>query len=153
MTASRHPNLTGVAIGGRGLVIEGPSGSGKSSLALALIDRGATLIGDDGLELVVESGALVAHPPEQTRGLLEIRNVGIVAFDYTQAPVALLLSLADDAPRFVDRAATRELAGQRVPAIAFRAGDAVQAIRAEQALLKYGLPHRAAGPILRSDIA
>lgn len=36
---------TCVAIGGRGVLIEGLPGSGKSSLALALIDRGAQLVG------------------------------------------------------------------------------------------------------------
>ncbi|HQA17982.1 MAG TPA: serine kinase, partial [Novosphingobium sp.] len=40
---------TCVAIKGRALLIEGPPGSGKSSMALALIDRGAALIGDDGV--------------------------------------------------------------------------------------------------------
>src|SRR3546814_11755709 len=40
-----------VAIGGRAVLIIGPPGSGKTSLALALIDRGATLIGDDGVAL------------------------------------------------------------------------------------------------------
>ncbi|MEC7623469.1 MAG: serine kinase, partial [Pseudomonadota bacterium] len=44
-------NVTGVAIGGRVLLIEGPPGAGKSSLALALIDRGATLVGDDAVTL------------------------------------------------------------------------------------------------------
>ena len=40
-----------VAVGGRGLLIAGPPGSGKSTLALKLIDRAATLVGDDGVEL------------------------------------------------------------------------------------------------------
>ena len=44
-------NVTAVAIGGRALLIDGPPGSGKSSLALALIDRGALLIGDDAVHL------------------------------------------------------------------------------------------------------
>ena len=42
-------NVSCVAIGGRGVLIEGAPGSGKSSLALALIDRGAALVGDDGV--------------------------------------------------------------------------------------------------------
>ncbi|MFM5886059.1 MAG: HPr kinase/phosphorylase, partial [Novosphingobium sp.] len=47
---------TAVAIGGRGVLIEGAPGSGKSSLALALIDRGAALIGDDGVALAAVNG-------------------------------------------------------------------------------------------------
>ncbi len=49
-----------VAIGERALLIEGLPGSGKSSLALALIDRGATLVGDDGVVLVNRNGILWA---------------------------------------------------------------------------------------------
>ena len=66
-----------VAIGGRGLLLEGPPGSGKSSLALALIDRGARLIGDDGLRLVRRGKDVMAEPPPNIAGKLEIRGVGI----------------------------------------------------------------------------
>ena len=148
-----YPNLTGVCIGGRGLLIEGAPGSGKTSLALALIDRGATLIGDDGVKLDIEGNALVAHPADATRGLVEIRNLGIVEMPWTNAPISLLLSLTANAPRFVDGAATREFAGQAIPALAFAAGDAVQAIRAEHALRIYGLPNTPAFGTLRSGIA
>ena len=55
-----------VAIGGCGLLIEGAPGSGKSSLALALIDRGAALIGDDGVALSLRGGRLWAAPPPNT---------------------------------------------------------------------------------------
>ena len=153
MMRTAHPNLTAVAIRGRGVIIEGPPGSGKSALALALIDRGASLIGDDGLELSVEAGRIVAHPPGKTSGKIEIRNVGLVSLPCTSALVALILSLTEDAPRFADRAESRILLGCSIPAIAFRAGDAVQAIRAEYALLKYGLPPNPLGSNLRTDIA
>lgn len=49
---------TCIAIGGRALLIEGPPGSGKSSLALSLIDRGAMLIGDDSVLLEARHGRL-----------------------------------------------------------------------------------------------
>jgi hypothetical protein len=42
---------TCVAIRGRGVLLLGPSGAGKSDLALRLIDRGAALVGDDGIEV------------------------------------------------------------------------------------------------------
>ena len=54
-------------------VIMGLSGSGKSSLALALIDRGAELIGDDGVTLSLDGGQLLATPAPATAGLIEVR--------------------------------------------------------------------------------
>ena len=66
------PNVTAVAIDGRALLIAGEPGLGKSSLALMLIDRGATLIGDDGIRIVEENGHPHAHPPMTTEGLIEV---------------------------------------------------------------------------------
>ena len=133
-------NVTGVAIGGRALLIEGAPGLGKSSLALALIDRGAVLIGDDAIELVQKDGTLIAAPPPNTAGLLEVRNVGLVELPTTQAPVALILKLDTDAPRFPMDVPTREVAGLSVRVLPFAPGDATQALRAEYALARHGLP-------------
>jgi serine kinase of HPr protein (carbohydrate metabolism regulator) len=130
---------TAVAIGGRALLIEGPAGSGKSSLALALIDRGATLIGDDGIALVVRTGELWALPAKATAGLIELRNVGIVTLPTTEAPVALVLQLREDAPRFVERAGTIEIEGYAIPALAFDPRIPTAAVRAEYALSLHGL--------------
>ncbi|MEC8388619.1 MAG: hypothetical protein VX098_10900, partial [Pseudomonadota bacterium] len=54
---------TCVAIDGAGVLLRGPSGSGKSDLALRLIDGGATLVGDDQLELSRVNDRLVARAP------------------------------------------------------------------------------------------
>tara|TARA_B100001179_G_scaffold227287_1_gene209600 strand:- start:1397 stop:1858 length:462 start_codon:yes stop_codon:yes gene_type:complete len=137
---TRLPNVTAVAIEGRGLLIAGEPGAGKSSLALALIDRGATLIGDDGLIIDDEAGYPLACPPKTTRGLLEVRNVGLVEFSPCDAPVALVLQLTTLAPRYPMELATTTLGGAPVPVLLFRPGDATQALRAEYALLKHGLP-------------
>jgi len=68
-----------VAIGGRGVLLLGRSGAGKSDLALRLIDQGAKLVADDRTILFVRSGVLHAKAPASIKGLLEIRGVGIVA--------------------------------------------------------------------------
>ncbi|MCB2088819.1 MAG: HPr kinase/phosphatase C-terminal domain-containing protein [Sphingomonadaceae bacterium] len=128
-----------VAIGGRALVLEGPPGSGKSTLALALIDRGAVLVGDDGVTLQAERDRLIAAPPPNISGLLEIRNVGLVSLPVTRAAVALVLQLTQDAPRYVDRVETRDMAGFAIPCLPFDPAIPAAAIRAEHALMLHGL--------------
>ena len=140
MTTVPHAAFTGVAIGGRGLLIEGPPGSGKSSLALALIDRGALLIGDDAVRIDPRADGPHALLPENTAGLIEIRNVGLVELRCESAPVALILTLDPQAPRFPFDIAHREIGGAAIPCLPFRPGDAIQALRAEHALEKHGLP-------------
>lgn len=67
-----------VAIAGRGVLITGRSGSGKSALALDLISRGATLVSDDQTQLHARGDALWASAPATLRGLIEARGVGIL---------------------------------------------------------------------------
>lgn len=132
-----------VSIGGRGLLIEGPPGCGKTSLALLLLDRGALLVGDDGVELTVRDGVLWACPPPNISRKLEIRNVGIIQLPTSDAPVSLRLVLSDDAPRFVEIADKIELKGVAIPTLHFDARGAAAAIRAEYALALHGLPFAA----------
>lgn len=130
---------TCVAIGTRAVLIEGPPGSGKSSLALALIDRGAVLIGDDAVTLHKEDGRLMASPPPNIAGLLEVRNLGLLAFPATAAvPVGLVLRLDPDAPRFIDAADEARLAGIALPLIRLWPEGQALALKAELALQRYG---------------
>lgn len=131
---------TGVAIDGRALLLTGAPGSGKSTLAAKLIDRGAVLIGDDAVSLTVDHNRLIASPPPNIAGKLELRNIGIVKLPIASAPVALVLELSDDAPRFVDHAAGTHILGQEIPTLSFDPAIAAAAIRAEKALELFGLP-------------
>ncbi|MGI9509032.1 MAG: HPr kinase/phosphorylase [Geminicoccaceae bacterium] len=63
---------------GKGVLLLGPSASGKSDLALRLIDAGAVLIADDQVRLGVENNSLVATAPARLRGLIELRGIGIM---------------------------------------------------------------------------
>ncbi|WP_086608013.1 HPr kinase/phosphorylase [Erythrobacter donghaensis] len=133
-----------VAIGGRALLIAGPPGSGKSSLALALIDRGAGLIGDDAVTLRQEGEALIAAPPPNIAGLLEVRGVGIITLPTAPpAPVALLLDLSGDPAERLppDPLPTRVIAGVAVPVLAFDPAPPAPALRAEWALRLHGIGH------------
>lgn len=132
-----------VAIGGRALLIEGPPGAGKSSLALALIDRGAGLIGDDGVTLTATAdGLLIAAPPPNIAGLIEVRGVGLVRVPPAPpAPVALILALGGSAPERLPHAPlpARVIAGVPIPVLAFDPGPIAPALRAEWALRVHGL--------------
>lgn len=127
-----------VAIGGRGVLIEGAPGTGKSSLALALIDRGAVLVGDDGVLLEQRDGHLWALPHPNISGLLELRNVGLLTYPCAPARLALVLRLDDTAPRHVEAAERTPLAGFELPLLRLWPGGAVLHLRAEAALKLYG---------------
>ena len=71
-------HATAVAVGNDGLLLRGPPGSGKSDLALRLIDGGALLVADDRVDLSLEAGELMASAPAALAGLLEVRGVGIL---------------------------------------------------------------------------
>lgn len=132
-----------VAIGGRGLLICGAPGSGKSSLALALIDRGAVLVGDDCTSLAAEGGRLIAAAPPRIGGVLEVRNVGLVSMPVSgPVAVSLVVRLDRDAPRFIDAAEQVEIEGVTLPLVRLWPDSAVLALRAEIAFRTYGLSLR-----------
>lgn len=139
MSTTIH-SATCVAVGGRGVLIEGAPGSGKSSLALALIDRGATLVSDDAVALDARDLRLFASPAPNIAGLLEIRNLGLVRFTVTErAPVALVLCLDPAAPRYIEAAEKAERSGVSLPLVRLWPGGEVLAIKAELALARFGL--------------
>jgi hypothetical protein len=142
MSGSLVLQASAVVIDGRALLIEGPPGSGKSSLALALIEGGAGLIGDDAVTLTPAQGRrLIAAPPPNIAGLIEVRGVGLARLPLAPpAPVALLLTLGNPAPeRLPDTPLpTRTIAGIAVPVLAFVPGTLAPAARALWALRLHG---------------
>lgn len=71
-------HATCVAIAERGILIIGPSGSGKSSLGLALMALGAKLVADDRTILSNNDGTVVATCPATIQGLIEARGLGLI---------------------------------------------------------------------------
>ncbi len=99
---SEKIHATCVEVDGLGILLRGPSGSGKSDLALRLIDTGARLIADDYTELTIESDRLIATAPENIDGLIEVRGVGLLKIGAAvQAPVGVVIDLVG--PEGVDR--------------------------------------------------
>ena len=134
-----------VAIDGRALMIEGAPGTGKTSLLLALLDRGAQLIGDDGVTLRLQAGAIVAAPPPHTAGMIEVRNVGIIERPCISAPLNLVIRLDRMAPRHVEETATIAVMGTPIPFLTMFPFDAATAIRVEIAMMLYGIGNSANG--------
>lgn len=131
---------TCVAIDGRAIMIEGPPGAGKSSLALALIDRGAVLVGDDGVALEQDGVRLLVSPVADTAGLLEVRGLGLITMPVLAAiPVALVIVLDRDAPRFIEEPEAVTRHGITLPLIRLWPDSQVLHLRAELALRQYGL--------------
>jgi serine kinase of HPr protein (carbohydrate metabolism regulator) len=111
-------------VGAQGVLIRGASGSGKSSLLMALLtsrDAGAVLVADDRALLAVEDGRLTASVPPALAGLMEIRGTGIVRREHIPATaIDLVVDLKPlaECPRYpTDEEAFAVLAGVRLPRI------------------------------------
>ena len=107
-------HATAVAMGETGILILGAAGSGKSSLALALMAHGATLIADDGVRLRATSEAVLLERPASSPDLIEARGVGLLR----GGPItsAARLAIAVD----LDRRETERLPPRRLVAIGDR---------------------------------
>ena len=129
-----------VALDGRAVMISGPSGSGKSDLALRLLDRGFTLVSDDQTIVRRDGEKLVASAPPTISGKLEIRGVGIVAMEHVDdIPVALLVELTSDIQRLPDGSRERPILGIPLPLISVDALTASAASKVAVALDRLGL--------------
>src|ERR1041385_2406330 len=99
-------NGTAVAWRGMGVLILGPSGSGKSDLTLRLIDSGATLIADDVVELKRDGEVLLlsspAEGPAGLRGKREIKGLGIMSVPAAPPDIPLSLVLQETPPSEVE---------------------------------------------------
>lgn len=157
-SSSTSIHATCVSLTGKGVLITGPSGSGKSELALRLIDQpgygvsdtlvSAQLVADDQVVVVQKPEGLFASPPGNLAGLLEIRGLGIVRMRYAaEVRISLIARLVDEEQIERLPAASGlmdEIAGVRLPAISLSTASpsAPAKVRAALfALLKKGALH------------
>ena len=145
MTKRLLIHATAVAIDGRALLLRGAPGSGKSDLALRLIDAGARLVADDQSELCRRGDALIVRAPAAIAGLIEVRGIGIFRLDaLAEAPVALVADLV--AAETVERLPARRseaILGLALPLIAlapFEAAAAAKLRLMARAFTGAGLP-------------
>jgi HPr kinase/phosphorylase len=122
---------TAIAIGDAAILLTGPSSSGKSDLALRLIDGGARLIADDRVELVVEVGRLCCRAPHdmpaELAGRIEARGVGILPVPSVEGAIPLQWLVELVAYSTIERlpaAETRDFLGHAVPVLHMAAFEA-----------------------------
>jgi len=124
---------TSVEIKGKAALITGKPGSGKSSLALQLLDRGALLVSDDQTHLVLEDGHIIVSPPASLQGMMEVRGIGICQFPYQEKSVLkLFVEICDqrDCERLPEPT-FKEYYGIKVPYLKISKGDPLGAIKVE----------------------
>ena len=104
-----------VAVGARGLLILGPTGSGKSSLALQMIGLGADLVADDAVELLPSGDALIARCPPAITNLIEARQVGLLSVPAVpEARIVLAVDLGQEEDARLPEKHEIVLHGQRI---------------------------------------
>ena len=129
-----------VARDGRAVLIIGPSGSGKSDLALRLIDRGFALVSDDRTLVRKVGERLLASAPPTIAGKLEVRGIGIVEMEVVaEMPVALVVELSSEIERLPERTRERAILGVSVPVITVDAMTASAAAKVALGLDRVGL--------------
>lgn len=138
--SSETVHASTVARDGRAVLITGPSGSGKSDLALRLLDRGFTLVSDDQTLVRRDNDRLIASAPANIAGKLEVRGIGIVEVEHSgDVPLALLVELTSDIQRMPDDSRERPILGISVPLISIDAMAASAPSKVALALDRMGL--------------
>jgi HPr kinase/phosphorylase len=126
-------HASAVLVGSRAALIRGPSGSGKSRLALGLLEAARTgtlsfarLVADDRADVEARDGRLLVRPASSLAGLIEVRGLGIRPVPHEPvAVVGLVVDLAaPDAGRMPETASqTLAIEGIILPRLAVAAGQ------------------------------
>jgi len=133
-------HATCVDADGAGVLIQGPPASGKSDLALRLMDGGARLVADDRTDLDLRDGRVVASAPHEIAGKVEVRGVGVVAVEtVAETTLALVVELvgAGDMER-IPAPETVDLLGVAVPRVRLFAFETSAAAKVRAALRHAG---------------
>jgi serine kinase of HPr protein (carbohydrate metabolism regulator) len=138
-SSAKNLHATALTAGGKGVIIFGASGTGKTSLALELIREAlrdnieAKLVSDDRVEIDLVNGELVASPPPQLAGLVEVRGSGI---HRVSSAASAILSLAVElvTPALAERISPAEprlvAHGATLPLLKLPIGDTGPQVRA-----------------------
>lgn len=140
MTNLLHANA--LLVQGVGVLLLGPSGSGKSDFSLRMMDRGAQLVADDYVQLDQRDGQVWASPAAKIAGKMEIRHIGIVAVD--ACPAAALKVAVKLSTLPIDRLPERcdyEVQGVKLPLITLNPFEVSAPIKLEWYLKQLNANH------------
>jgi serine kinase of HPr protein (carbohydrate metabolism regulator) len=147
-------HASAVAIGDLAILIRGKAGSGKSSLAMALIDdprSDGTLIGDDRVLLTRQPTGVIVRPQPALAGLIEVRGIGILPIAHREkARLAFVVDLLPEAecPRLPDDEERKTMVlGHETARLALPIGATDASLRIRLALRQWiGLGAGSSGP-------
>ncbi|QIK96171.1 aldolase [Sphingomonas sp. HDW15A] len=138
--SSENVHATTVAKDGRAVMLLGPSGSGKSDLALRLLDHGFALVSDDRTLLRRDGDRLVASAPATIKGKMEVRGLGIVDMPWVDdVPVALAVELVSEVHRMPDESRERSFLSVPVPLVSIDPTTASAAAKVRLAIEHFGI--------------
>ena len=136
-----HGGLVARPLGGRwqGVLILGPSGSGKSDLALRLIDQGFSLVADDRTLLWTSGEGLYGRAPETLTGLIEARGIGILsAPSHAFAPVTVAVECVEGPVERFPALESTTFLGRTAPCLRLVAREASAPAKLSRALMGLG---------------
>lgn len=126
---------TAISIDGHGVLILGESGSGKSDVALRLIDRSAVLVSDDIVYLENHGDSLLLVHAPNIAGKIEVRGVGICDVDFIpSAPLRLVVQFVNAPDRLPEENARTNIGDCMVPLCRLNPFEPSSAIKVEYAL-------------------
>ena len=133
---------TCVALGRTAAILQGPSGSGKSDLALRFAlqtpaELDAALVADDQVRVETRAGKLFASPPPALAGKIEVRGLGIVTLAFrSDVELKLVVELvqADDVLRLPTELQAAPLCGVTLPLMRLTPFEASASLKLRLAL-------------------
>lgn len=129
LPAGAQLHASAVAVDGRGCLITGKAGAGKSTLAIEMVALGADLVADDRVDLRRAGQALILSAPGQIAGLIEARGAGILRLPSRgEAPLALVVDLDEAETERLPDGRRRELLGLSCPLVRGRGRAGLAAI-------------------------
>jgi serine kinase of HPr protein (carbohydrate metabolism regulator) len=139
----RHAGLIARRMAGvwRGVMIEGPSGSGKSDLAFRALSQGFRLVADDRVVVWASGGRLYGRAPDTLSGLIELRGVDVIAVEPLRlCEIGLVARL--ETPERIPDLATEAILGIAIPLLAVNPFEASAPAKLGRAMQAFDAAHK-----------